>query len=89
MKRLAVVCLGLITSTGAQAQVIMYDQYGNPYAGPYVGSHVTPGGVVTGINPYNGAVVTGHMPARPAYPESDPSMFGQVRGDGSIIGLDQ
>jgi hypothetical protein len=72
--------LGALSVT-AQAGVAI-DQYGNLY-------HTTPGGVVTGVNPMTGMPVTGHVPpAAPAYPESDPSMFGQVRPDGSIIGID-
>jgi hypothetical protein len=93
MKQLAIAYVfALIASTATQAQVIMHDQYGYPY----VGSNVTSGGIVTGADPYTGMPVTGYRTpggvvtgVTPSYPESDPSMFGQVRPDGSIIGLDR
>jgi hypothetical protein len=65
----------------AQAQVLI-DRYGNTYVPDGAG-----GGFLVGVNPITGRPATGYMPVT-RMPESDPSMFGQVRPDGSIIGLD-
>ncbi len=71
-------------SVGVQAQV-MIDRYGNTYL-PLDEA----GGIRVGVDPMTGGPATGYMPIAPTakMPESDPSMFGQVRPDGSIIGVD-
>jgi hypothetical protein len=76
---LYLVLLGTITAS-AQAGV-MIDRYGRTY----ITTYTDPSGVTLGIDPSSGQTVHGYTPM---YPESDPSMFGQVRPDGSIIGLD-
>ena len=84
MRKIIVACAVLgAMNVAVQAQGVMVDQYGNVY--PVISG--TPEGVMTGISPFNGMPVIGNAP--PVYPESDPSMFGQVRPDGSIIGVGQ
>jgi hypothetical protein len=66
-------------SVAGQAQV-MIDRKGNTYL-PLDNN----GGVRVGVDPTTGMPATGYIPM---VRESDPSMFNQVRRDGSIVGSD-
>jgi hypothetical protein len=82
MRKIIMACAMLgAMSVGVQAQGVMVDQYGHIY----VGAYRTESGVVIAVDPITGMAANGYMPRMP---ESDPSMFGQVRPDGSIIGVD-
>lgn len=70
----------------ARARVGVDPVMGQVFVGP-----MTPGGVMIGVVPEGAMPDPSYMqPMRetPAFPQGDPAMFGQVRPDRSIIGIE-